>query len=1184
MKNAKLLIITLIATLIVWVQQVHPLQENTHDAINQYIAKSKIDTFSLNEYLINNLGFKDGVEEPLFGYSEKYREDIRQPVPKWFGEGGVQEDRPGSIADYISLKPTRSVRHFHNPLKSPWDNAGLNDSIRIPSLLPPYFKDLNFTGQSSILWAQNPNQDPGDKWSWQDARRYYYEALTGRDTDGNVIAEKKEDREPYFAKTFRAVGQLMHLVHDASVPEHVRNDIHILPAYEAKVEEFRTNTTKYPLLWDSFLANPIGFDSSILDIVSTVSSAPVPISRIIDTDLYKGDNPDLTKTKTGPGQPVGIAEYTNANFFSPDAMFTDGLDPEDRHYFPYPRRDSGIRWKDNTNKRNYLGKAGEGDAVDHLALASWFYIYRKRDFPLYNKYLPVGLDGKCYEEYASRLIPRAVGYSAGLLNYFFRGKLGVEQTGATPNGEVEITITNLSEDPLVDGVFELYYDNEEGKRVKLELSATEVKGLQKDAPFKTSFRRPPNFETGKKDKYMLVYSGKMGLEEKAYIGKYGVISRDFLVFYKKDGVVKINLMDLRGIDSINASPLDPKVASELGFSINDSKPFSTMQRPFTHQGKTIHLFGSAIRLQNDSYISSGGVSDSYNTQHFYVYDPQNAQYFYLSDTYDLYYNYPPVFNVGSDKIYISKGEYWGVDIFSYADGVVMPYGNKIPSYPDYYRTFYVDGNGWAYFREPDETRIVSGEVGVVNAPLIRSLNGIRIVVKEAKEGQEYGINLYMFMYSSFPYDNTYYDELYYGQGAPLGDISYTAVKGDTVETIASQLAVRVNIATTWHPGWIRWPAATDGNSIIIREDDASVGLGAHIGIGTSSLRGPMILLDYYPYAFDSKYVSPTTIKRNNLVSDVSETVFVELLSNSPSWVPWKLNVYNSEQLLSLLGRGTPSPWETWHEWELNHSGSLTIRKKNEIFKSTVGSLDLEFVDGDFFCNVDQHARYKDVDLTQPGNPEEHQIDATVDEVVGCTYKIGPYINSSRSLTHHTVISQHRKSGGVYGENMGDLLEKWNVDNNSGDSKFINFPMTVGSNLFYEIEKRGYAIDATGRLLTAGDRNFLIDRGNPPLFLEGETKLVTPYETISLPIGRNFSYGWCHVEDADRGVLIQGLQLTERSEVLPGFWDNIYFPILYSNGVRIEEVLAAKLGCTPTDILGIIYYPGVNSDPGRSIWF
>jgi hypothetical protein len=570
MKNRVLTLILAILIILSWSSQGLSHEEKIHQAINEFIAQNVINGFSLNNYLIDNLGLNVGVQELLLGV-EADGVSSKKEIFKWLGYGGIQEDRPGSISDYILGRPTRSVNHFHNPLKEPWDDAGLDDNITIPSLSPPYFINLHYTGQSSILWAQNRNQDPGGTWSWHDARKYYYTALTGRDIDGRVLAPRKEDREKLFARTFRAVGQLMHLVHDGSIPEHVRNDIHVLPAYEAKVEEFRTNRTKYPLLWDSFLAKPVAFDKSILDIVSTHPSAPVPISRIIDTDLYKGNNPDITKTKSNSPQPVGIAEYTNANFLSPDTMFTDRFDPNDGHYFPYPRAASAIHWKDDTNKRNYLGKTGEGDAVDHLALVSWFYSYRQRYFPQYDKYLPVGFDGKCYEEYASKLIPRAVGYSAGLLNYFFRGKLDVEQTGVTPGGEIEITITNLSEEPLVDGTFELYYDNKDGERAKLGLSATEVKGLQKEASFTASFRRPSDFEASKEDKYMLVYSGKMGLEEKAYIGKYGFIGRvhPAMVTYDPDEMKAFFKIGKRGEDETSHDffiDLDP-VLRELGHSV-----------------------------------------------------------------------------------------------------------------------------------------------------------------------------------------------------------------------------------------------------------------------------------------------------------------------------------------------------------------------------------------------------------------------------------------------------------------------------------------------------------------------------------------------------------------------------------------------------------------------------------------
>ncbi len=59
----------------------------------------------------------------------------------------------------------------------------------------------------------------GGNWSWHDARRMYYQALTEPDP---------VRREALLAATFRALGQIMHLVVDASVPEHVRNDEHPL--------------------------------------------------------------------------------------------------------------------------------------------------------------------------------------------------------------------------------------------------------------------------------------------------------------------------------------------------------------------------------------------------------------------------------------------------------------------------------------------------------------------------------------------------------------------------------------------------------------------------------------------------------------------------------------------------------------------------------------------------------------------------------------------------------------------------------------------------------------------------------------------------------------------------------------------------------------------------------------------
>lgn len=267
MKRIKLFAIYIIIMNLFFVSEGFALQEKTHRAINETIAQSTVSGFSLDLYLMDTLGFSKGKDEPING-SEVY---------KWLGYGGEQEDVPSDIVTLLSNR-ARNNNHFHNPMKSSaeWSTAGLNDTVL----------EITFNGESLILWAQNPNQHIGGKWSWPDARSYFYNALT---------ATSKAERERYFADTFRAAGQQMHLVQDASAPEHVRNDIHISAAYEAQVELFRTEK-KYNSFWSNLIANPITYDKAIMDIALNHPTAKIPVARIIDADLYTGNNPDITKT------------------------------------------------------------------------------------------------------------------------------------------------------------------------------------------------------------------------------------------------------------------------------------------------------------------------------------------------------------------------------------------------------------------------------------------------------------------------------------------------------------------------------------------------------------------------------------------------------------------------------------------------------------------------------------------------------------------------------------------------------------------------------------------------------------------------------------------------------------------------------------------------------------------------
>ncbi|MEN6318233.1 MAG: hypothetical protein ABFD82_05710, partial [Syntrophaceae bacterium] len=338
------------------------LEVETHRTINEYLADKNIalNGFSLHQYLQRQLGLQNGSEEYL--NSKK--------VFKWLGDGGVYEDEPPGCVPYW-----RSRNHFHNPMNksgfSGWWDTGI------------------FSGMSAVNWILQPaNTQSCGCYSWNDARDYYYKALTSPD---------KATRETNLADAFRAIGQSMHLVQDMSVPEHTRNNGHY---FFYDYEEWANGIT-----------------------ISTYSATPFtssgvfsfPIGNLFDTNQYNGVNPEVTTQSA-----IGLAEYTNANFLSPKTIFTANFAYPD--YFDTkpiePKEYDPISGKQIL----YLTKSGHGETIKYFARARSFYNYLPIDY----KKLDLTLDDpKVYESYASKLIPRAIGYSADLLGYFFRGKIEI---------------------------------------------------------------------------------------------------------------------------------------------------------------------------------------------------------------------------------------------------------------------------------------------------------------------------------------------------------------------------------------------------------------------------------------------------------------------------------------------------------------------------------------------------------------------------------------------------------------------------------------------------------------------------------------------------------------------------------------------------------------------------------------
>ncbi|MBF0397883.1 MAG: hypothetical protein HQK78_13975 [Desulfobacterales bacterium] len=143
------------------------------------------------------------------------------------------------------------------------------------------------------------------------------------------------------------------------------------------------------------------------------------------------------------------------------------------------------------------------------------FFYSKETDEWLDIIIPVSLDKYVYNDYASRLIPLSMSYAAGLLEYFFRGKL--ELTYDSANSKYEIT--NNSEEDM-NGTFEIYYDNNKGERVKYWDNNFEIKAKtsgNNKFDISNSFTEAKDIkETGR---YILIFRGKLGNENNAIVGK-----------------------------------------------------------------------------------------------------------------------------------------------------------------------------------------------------------------------------------------------------------------------------------------------------------------------------------------------------------------------------------------------------------------------------------------------------------------------------------------------------------------------------------------------------------------------------------------------------------------------------------------------------------------------------------------
>jgi hypothetical protein len=538
-----------------WVPGVNAFKLETHRAMNE----RAVEFSGLDDHLRSELSLRRGVNEE-FNFLR---------VQKWIGVGGPEEDLFLNNEGGGALN--RSLHHFQNPLL-PWDEAGLNGRC--------FFQLFPIRGKASARWAQSDVDQAGGSARWSDARGLFLSFL---------VLPTKAERDNAAADLFKILGQQMHLVSDLAVPAHARNDIHCTPNAES-FETWANASENLKLLstMQAILPDPsiFAFDVPIQDQI-----ARVPVARLWDTGTYRAErNADLTLNG-----PVGLAEYASANFFSKRTIFSAA--------FPYPARTSvgadlalGVDPK-TQRLRQYFAKVRDGEPVNRIATPGALYNY----VPDALKDKNIGLDSSIFAEYASHLLPRAIGYSAALLDYFFRGKLEA-RIGPDPEAPQTLLFAgkNASNEALSEGTLKVYGDYPNEGRTELgswTISGPIAPGVDL-LPSQPVNVNPPA-DRPVPERYMVVYQGSLGEEKKNSPPGFGGA-----VIGKAAKYVGV-------IEQLFVNQVDGEVYFRNGTLVTKLEVRSQM-RP----GSQVSLRSWGSR--NDTFLVEGAVG-SEAVRHFYVF-------------------------------------------------------------------------------------------------------------------------------------------------------------------------------------------------------------------------------------------------------------------------------------------------------------------------------------------------------------------------------------------------------------------------------------------------------------------------------------------------------------------------------------------------------------------------------------
>ncbi|MBS0327503.1 MAG: hypothetical protein JSS46_13305 [Proteobacteria bacterium] len=403
------------------------------------------------DYFEMSTQFSNGI--PIAHIAQAYEREIVKylganpdidPIRAWLMYGAIREDdnktedppTPQDVAPGLR----RPLSHFYDP----YNNLKLN-SPALADLAREINKAPDWAMGSPDAFEQpNTPQTPRDNtFTVFDAREAMLRALTLETYDGSgyvdvagasTPAERQRFRRMYWATVFRALGDVLHLNQDMAQPQHTRNEPHAgkycswIPrcpgghssVYEKYMKARALGTTAFDL--DQPYNKPV----TIWPLAIPAGSYPIPAFA---------SYADYWSTGKGPASLVGkgLANYSNQGFFTAGKNLDSTEYPSPPHHLDaFTVRTMPARRWDGTVTTNpaptyvlfgSVTDSWQGSVASNVPLTTfglWDEFLEKRGaLPRYT------LNRFNYDAMADLLIPRAVAYSAGLINYFFRGVLEV---------------------------------------------------------------------------------------------------------------------------------------------------------------------------------------------------------------------------------------------------------------------------------------------------------------------------------------------------------------------------------------------------------------------------------------------------------------------------------------------------------------------------------------------------------------------------------------------------------------------------------------------------------------------------------------------------------------------------------------------------------------------------------------